>query len=134
VGSGGRRSGKIATALAADEQRREAVAADLIVRGIDLDRLQVRQIGPAVRALLTDPCTLTAQAAGGDGWSRTDHLLALVVDELRIANWQRTGRRRGRPKPISPLATAKRQQRIGRTTRSPAEVLAVLRRVGPQPA
>lgn len=82
---------------------------------------------------MADPHTLTARASGGDGWSRTEHLLALIVDELRVANWQRTGKRTGRPKRISPLART-RETRIGRTDRSPAEVLAVLRRVGPQPA
>jgi hypothetical protein len=30
----------------------------------------------------------------------TDHLLAGVVDELRVANWQRTDRKSPVPKPI----------------------------------
>lgn len=36
-------------------------------------------------------------------WSLSDHLLALVVDELRVANWQRTEdghKNRRKPKPL----------------------------------
>ena len=81
--------------------------------------------------MLSDPGSLTAQAAGGDGWTRTEHLLAFVVDELRTANWQRSkdgSKNRNRPKPISPLRTAS-GKRIGKTDRSPAEVKAYLDRL-----
>jgi hypothetical protein len=56
--------------------------------------------------------------------------LALVVDELRVANWQRSknARAHNRPKPISPLAKAKP---IGHTDRSSAEVQAYLARLNP---
>ena len=33
-------------------------------------------------------------------WTRTDHLLALVVDVLQLANWQRGGGKGSKPKPI----------------------------------
>jgi hypothetical protein len=57
--------------------------------------------------------------------------LALVVDELRLANWQRSGtKKRKRPKPISPLA-AKTGVRHGRTDRSPVEVQAYLAALNP---
>lgn len=82
-----------------------------------------QQIAGAYRKLLNDPKSETAQEAGGDGWSRTEHLLAMVVDELRLANWQRTkegSKNRNRPKPISPLAPKGR--RIGKTNKSFAEV------------
>jgi hypothetical protein len=98
-------------------------------------RLDIRLIGAATRALLGDPTTLTAQALGGDGWSRTDHFLAMIVDELRIANWQRSKnglRNRNKPKRISPLAK-KPGRRYGRTDRSPDEVVAYLRRLNPRP-
>lgn len=99
-------------------------------------RLDIGLIGAATRALLGDPTTLTAQAAGGDGWSRTDHLLALIVDELRVANWQRSkdgARNRNRPKRISPL-TKKPGRRYGRTSRTPEEVAAYLQRLNPRPS
>jgi hypothetical protein len=103
---------------------------------VDLAALTAGQVGAAVTALAADPTTLTAQEMGGDGWSRTDHLLALVVDELRIANWQRSrdgSRNRNRPKRISPLAGGE-GKRIGRTDRSPDEVAAYLAKIGPRPA
>lgn len=55
------------------------------------------------------------------------------MDELRLANWQRTkdgAKNRNRPKPVSPLA--RRGRRIGRTTRPAGEVAAMLRRYGPR--
>lgn len=37
----------------------------------------------------------------GDGWTVTDHLVALVADTLAVANWQRQGKRNApRPKPL----------------------------------
>lgn len=68
---------------------------------------------------------------GSDGWTRTDHLLALVVDALNAANWQRGGKKGlPKPKPISPLAK-KGRKRYGKTDRSPAEVAAYLARFDP---
>jgi hypothetical protein len=72
----------------------------------------------------------------GADWTRLEHLLALVHDQLAVANWQRTkdGRRgRNRPKPISPLAR-KAGTRYGRTDRPPQDVKAYLARFGPPPS
>jgi len=33
-------------------------------------------------------------------WGTSEHLTADVVDLLQVANWQRTGKKRGAPKPI----------------------------------
>lgn len=88
----------------------------------------MRQVGAVVEALHADPVSLTAKAAGGDGWTRAEHLMCLVLDELRTANWQRTkdgSKNRNRPKPLSPLRSAP-GKRIGKTDRSPAEVIAYL--------
>jgi len=92
--------------------------------------MEVRRLAPLVRGLTEDPSSLTSKASGGDGWSRIEHLLAMILDTLRAANWQRTGKKTNRPKPISPLARGG-ARRIGRTTRSPAEVAALLKRFGP---
>lgn len=76
--------------------------------------------------------SLLYQALADDTWSRTDHLLALVHDQLAIANWQRTkagSKGRNKPKPISPLA--QRGKRWGKTDRSPDEVKAFLARLNP---
>lgn len=94
------------------------------------------RIGSLYEALLEDPRSTTARAAGGDGYTTTDHLLFLVVDELRIGNWLRTkdGQKgRNRPRRVSPLARPA-GKRTGRTDRSPAEVAALLARYGPAPA
>ncbi|MFE5021397.1 DUF5361 domain-containing protein [Streptomyces sp. NPDC056690] len=88
-----------------------------------------------VRALLADPRSLLARARGSDGYTTTDHLLMLVLDELRVHTWQRTkdgSKGRNRPKPVSPLAH-RPGARTGRTTRRPAEVRALLARHAPQP-
>jgi hypothetical protein len=91
--------------------------------------LTLRRYGVYIRALLKMPRSLLHQQLAEDTWSLTDHLLAVVHDQLAIANWQRTGKKSGRPKPISPLAS--RGTRYGKTTRDPEEVKAFLRRLNP---
>lgn len=59
------------------------------------------------------------------GWSLTDQLLAHLVDLCAIANWQRSGGKRGKPKLISAGT---------RRTAKPAasiDVRAALERVAP---
>jgi hypothetical protein len=59
----------------------------------------------------------------------------MVLDELRIANWQRSkdgAKGRGRPKRASPLAQPQGERRYGKTDRSPEEVAAYLARFDPQ--
>ncbi|WP_049566890.1 DUF5361 domain-containing protein [Streptomyces sp. SBT349] len=95
------------------------------------------RIGALYEQLLHDPHSATARAAGGDGYSRSEHLLFLVVDELRLATWLRTkdgAKGRNRPKRISPLAKPEgtRHGSIPQG-RTPAEVRALLARHGPAP-
>lgn len=95
--------------------------------------LIVRRLYVLVEALIKMPESLLHKELAGDTWSLTDHLLALIHDQLAIANWQRSrdGQRgSNRPKPISPLA-AKNQTRYGKTDRDPEEVKAFLRRLNP---
>lgn len=77
-----------------------------------------------------------AKAAGGDGYSTTEHLLFLILDQLRALSWLQSkdgAKGRNRPEPVSPLAD-KRGHRIGDTTdQDPLEVIALLARFGPQP-
>lgn len=96
--------------------------------------MRLRQVGAAVRGLLSDPASQLARAAGSDGLTGTEHLLFLILDELRIANWQRTkdGRKgRNRPRRVSPLARNAGSVRFGKTDRSPEEVAAYLARFDP---
>lgn len=46
-----------------------------------------------------DPGSALRRDQGHD-WATTDYLLALIADQLAVANWQRTGKTSGRPKPI----------------------------------
>jgi hypothetical protein len=82
----------------------EAVEFDLLGMGLHLDDLGdawswhdlwviVRQL-PRTSAL--------ARAIHGEAatWGPTEYLLAAAIDALNGANWQRGGRRTGRPKPI----------------------------------
>lgn len=64
------------------------------------------------------------------GWTLTDHLLAVAVDTLRGANWQRGGGKGTKPKPLKrPGATT--EKRYGATDRSPAEVAAYFAQFAP---
>jgi hypothetical protein len=83
--------------------------------------------------LRDDPTSVTSRVLGGDGRTALEHLLFLTVDDLRVANWQRTKdaqRGRNRPKPISPLAK-KPGVHTGRTDKTPGEVQRMLVRYGP---
>lgn len=55
------------------------------------------------------------EAVNGLAWSRGEVLLARAIDELRAANWQRTGKKHGRPKPIR-VPGDKSNQTFGKAT------------------
>lgn len=101
--------------------------------------MSLRRLGVYVDALLLDPASTLHRALQRDGhaddWSLSEHLLALIYDQLAIANWQRSrdgAKGRRRPKPISPLA--RKGTRYGKTDRDPEEVKAYLARFGPPPS
>ena len=74
-----------------------------------------------------------AKAVGGDGHTRTEHLLYAILDQLRMLTWLQSAdgaKGRNRPKPLSPGAD--QAKRVGRTDRDPLEVMAMLARFGPQ--
>lgn len=84
-------------------------------------------------ALLKTPGSNLHRALSDDDWTLTDHLLALIFDQLAIANWQRSkdGRKGSkRPKPLSPL-TKSPGIRYGKTDKAPDEVIAFLARLNP---
>ncbi|MEU2180116.1 DUF5361 domain-containing protein [Streptomyces thermolilacinus] len=91
------------------------------------------RVGALFELLRQDPASTTARVLGGDGHTLAEHLQYLVLDELRIANWQRSrdgAKGRNRPRPTSPLAKST-GVRTGRTDRSPADVQALLAQYGP---
>lgn len=84
-----------------------------------------------IDGLARTPGTLLHRRLAGDDWTFDQHLLAIAVDALRVANWQRSkDGQRGtrRPKPISPLAP-RRGTTYGRTAADPDEVKAYLARL-----
>jgi hypothetical protein len=94
--------------------------------------MTVGRISGLHEAMRQDPASVTAQVYGGDGHTRGEHLMFLMVDELRTANWQRSkdgAKGRNKPKPISPLAK-KPGLKTGHTDRDPSEVMHLLARVG----
>jgi hypothetical protein len=46
-------------------------------------------------------------------WSTSDHLLASILDALNVSNWQRSGGRARRPKPIPRPTDEKPQKFVG---------------------
>lgn len=80
-----------------------------------------------IDGLARTPDTLLHRELSGDGWTLDQHLLALVHDQLALANWQRQGKKGAtRPKPLSPLAR-KTDESVGKADGlDQREVLAVL--------
>lgn len=83
-----------------------------------------RRLAVLIQGLARTPGTLLHRKLAGDDWTLDQHLLALVVDRLSTANWQRQGKRgAARPKPVSPLAQDKAGEKAGDTSgRDPDEV------------
>lgn len=120
---------------------------DLLTRGIDfLDffrgRLSARRMLSLVRGLVNDPGTNTARAIGGP-WDLQCLLLAALVDDARLNNYilAAANSPRGKnplplPKPIprpgvedSPSNTT--TKKFGATTKTPEEVMEVLKSFNP---
>lgn len=88
-----------------------------------------------MQALLGDPTSQVARAAGSDGYSLTEHLLFLIVDELRLANWLSSedgSKNRNRPDRLSPLAERKPRLGVVPDGVTQDQVLALLASLGPQ--
>jgi hypothetical protein len=94
--------------------------------------LSWRRLRILIEALIATPGTMLQRRLAGDDWTLDQHLMALAVDRLTVANWQRSksGQKgTNRPKPVSPLAKRGRQHdRTGRTDQDPAAVKALLDR------
>ncbi len=70
-------------------------------RDLGTDRLSYRRLTVLIQHLPRESATLQ-QMFGGEyvAWGSTEHLLALAVDVLQGANWQRSGGKGQRPKPL----------------------------------
>lgn len=98
-----------------------AVEAELIKAGLRLrwlcdgtDRLNWRDLWVVIRA--ADPDSLVHRAIDSEsfGWSRTQYMLADIIDHLAGANWQRSGdKRRPKPKPFPRPGTQQESTQFG---------------------
>lgn len=84
-------------------QHREAIRYDLFMAGRNLDAIGVDfswlDFAAFVRFAPMD--SQLARAVGGhEQWTRTEVLLASLIDTARGANWQRGGGKGAKPKPI----------------------------------
>jgi hypothetical protein len=109
--SNGQASGKRAFAVVGRESCRKALEADCSIRGIPLYEQDWWRTKGVVRSLLNDPTSCLAKQLGSDGYSLVEHLLFVIFDTLQGANWQRSGRKSGKPKPTSPLNPKSRSYR-----------------------
>lgn len=85
-----------------------------------------------VRHLPVDAACRRALDAGA-GWGLTEHLLAANLDTLRGANWQRSGGKGARPKPVPRPGAGPRTEVHGRTDADPGRVADYLARFAPPP-
>lgn len=65
------------------------------------------------------------------GWPRTDRLIATVIDELAIANWQRGGGKAKKPELLT-ATRKKRRDKVDLARFSQRDIRAYLSKVGPQ--
>ena len=117
----------------------EAIEADLqqfygvALSDLTVGRLTWRRLGVLVRQLPAESRVVATLNRGSSGeWPMSDHLLALILDALHAANWQRGGGKSSRPRPIRRPGAGTRST-YGRADRSPGETAAYLARFAPPP-
>lgn len=116
--------------IEADFQRYYGVALTDVFTG----RMSWRRLKVLLRQLPVDSATARATVGAAVEWSPTEYLLAAIVDAERAALWQRSGGRGRRPQPMPRPGQRDGGTRLGRTTRSKAQVRAYLARFRPPPA
>lgn len=94
-------------------------------------RMTWRQLSVYLAGLPRD--SATAREVGGPDleWGLPEHLLAFIGDGIQIGNWQRAGGRGKRPQP-TPRPGVSKGEKVGRTRRSPEEVMAYLAQFAPK--
>lgn len=103
----GRRVGGIFGLVDLLEEHGEAIEADLLryyqvdVADLFSGDLSPRRVLALIRHLPRDAATKREVAGDVTAWGETEHLLALAIDTLNVANWQRAGDKRNpRPRPV----------------------------------
>lgn len=113
----GRHRGGIRSLYRLVVEHGEALRFDLSTRGWSLDAVGVWFSWVDVLAVVrfSPRTSQLREAMDGPAWERSEVLLARALDELRGANWQRSGKKHGRPKPIR-VPGDKSHQTFGRAT------------------
>jgi hypothetical protein len=115
-------------AIEADLKRFYGATLSDLTRG----RLTWRQLSVYLRGLPKE--SATAREIGGPDleWGLAEHLLAATFDALQVANWQRAARKSKAPKPTPRPGVRDDAQKVGKTNRSPEEVMAYLAQFAPK--
>lgn len=92
-----------------------------------------RRLRVLVRYLPADSATRRALDDESAGWGLSEQLLAAIADAVQGGNWQRSGGRGLRPKPIPRPGVTERRRTYGRPSRPGHEVGAYLARFAPPP-
>lgn len=81
-------------------------------RDLGTDRLSWRRLSVLI-AHLPDGSSTRAELVGHDyaSWGVSEHLLAVAIDVLQGANWQRGGGKGSRPKPLPRPKSKPEQER-----------------------
>lgn len=78
---------------------------ELLRLGLDINQagtstLDWRRLRAVITYLPPDSALAKAMIGPTANWSPADYMLAAAVDALNLANWQRTGKKHNRPKPL----------------------------------
>lgn len=139
AGPPGRDAGGIRGLVGLLTEHGGAIEADLqqfygvTLSDLTVGRLTWRRLGVLVRQLPTESRVLAIMSRGTSAeWPVSDHLLALILDALHGANWQRGGGKSARPRPVRRPGTDTRST-YGRADRSPRETATYLAKFAPPP-
>ena len=88
------------------------IAAGLRWRDIGTGRTNWCDIHAVLTTLHHTSATSRAINGPDAEWGLTDHLLALVIDTTQIGNWQRSGGKGSKPKPIKRPGSGPRLEQI----------------------
>lgn len=79
------------------------MGADLLTIGKRLDQVGTQEFSwwdLSVRVMFAQPDSIIYKAIHGHTYGMVERQLGIVIDTLRAANWQRSGGRGPRPKPV----------------------------------
>ena len=106
------------------------LALGLDIRDLGSERLTYRRLRVLLENAPRDSAFVRSVGGAAAVWSLTDHLLALAIDTLTLANWQRGGSKGKRPEPLErPGAKPEKDKRTLGTAMSVEELNRRLGRV-----